>query len=138
MHRLCWGPVEGLLPSWIVVLHSEPDWEILSAETLNAVEGFLTAWASLAGASVSTKLVRGSSRTVQLLDEQRAGASRLAGVVCSIIDKDGSGSVDSSELAELGRQLVAARGEHKVPDCLSPVLSCPWTDPVSCLQASTC
>ena len=112
MSRLRWGPVEGLLPSWIAVLHSEPDWELLSAETLNAVEGFLAGWASWAGASVA-KLVRGSSRTVELQEEQRAGSARLAAAVCSIVDKDGSGEVDSAEVDELGRQLVAARDEHK-------------------------
>eukprot|EP01052_Picozoa_sp_SAG31_P023578 SAG31_NODE_1952_length_6830_cov_12.132487_8_plen_165_part_00 len=78
------------------------------------MECFLKSWAAWSATiSPAAKLVRGSSRSDELRDALRAGQSRLATAVCSIVDKDSSGGVDSDEVSELSRQLSAARGEHK-------------------------
>jgi hypothetical protein len=60
----------------VVVLHAEPDFELLSAEALGAIVTFLKSWARWTAATApGAKLVRGASRTDELRDALRGSAS---------------------------------------------------------------
>ena len=84
------------------MLHADPDFALLSAEALGAIGAFLKGWARWAAAAApGAKLVRGASRTDELRDALRDAGQRLAAAACSVVDKDGSGSVDGAEVRQL-------------------------------------